>query len=265
MKISDMIGKQIFSPEGEWLGYVKGAYVSRDGARVTAYDCSDEEEEVFYLPARAVRAVNDVVIAQNKKSQSVIGIAFPVGKEAYSHLGERMGHIVDFCVESGVLTVKGEEDELYISVGAVSFGKSVIIYPSEEEKQALRRARKKPSPKKAQPPAPPLQEERREELPQGEELEKTLPSVREEESAISLVPTARELPAPVNTPSSGAIASPFPLHRLDLLGRTVRKNVYDAQGYLLVSAGERITPDTVMHARRNNRLLQLAVNTITNL
>ena len=51
-----------------------------------------------------------------------------------------MGHIVDFCVESGVLTVKGEEDELYIGVGAVSFGKSVIIYPSEEEKQAAKDA-----------------------------------------------------------------------------------------------------------------------------
>lgn len=56
-----------------------------------------------------------------------------------------------------------------------------------------------------------------------------------------------------------------PFDRFSLLGKTVKKSVYDGCGKPVALAGERITPAVLSLARRKNLLLQLTVNTLTNL
>ena len=51
----------------------------------------------------------------------------------------------------------------------------------------------------------------------------------------------------------------------NLLGRRVKRSVFDETGAPVALAGERITPDTVAKARRKNKLLALTVNTLTNI
>lgn len=53
--------------------------------------------------------------------------------------------------------------------------------------------------------------------------------------------------------------------RCNLLGKRVKKNVYDLEGKLIAEAGEYISPEILSLARRKHRLLALTVNTLTNL
>ena len=53
--------------------------------------------------------------------------------------------------------------------------------------------------------------------------------------------------------------------RTNLLGRRVKRSVYDEHGAPIATAGERVTPEMIAAARRKNRLLALTVNTLTNL
>ena len=53
------------------------------------------------------------------------------------------------------------------------------------------------------------------------------------------------------------------LNHTNLLGRKVKKSVYDDYGIAIALAGERITPAVLARARRAGRLLALAVNTLT--
>lgn len=64
---------------------------------------------------------------------------------------------------------------------------------------------------------------------------------------------------PEKTPSAGD------LNRLNLLGRRLKKSVYDEDGNAIAYLGEIITPEILSTARRHNRLLQLTVNTLTNI
>ena len=60
-------------------------------------------------------------------------------------------------------------------------------------------------------------------------------------------------------------AQPAGLDRLNLLGRQVKITVYDKNGDVIAMSGERITPEILSLARKNNLLLRLTVNTLTNL
>ena len=70
-------------------------------------------------------------------------------------------------------------------------------------------------------------------------------------------------PAPEKEEAETAPIDPF--DRFNLLGRTVKKSVYDGCGKPVALAGERVTPAVLSDARRKNLLLQLTVNTLTNL
>lgn len=70
-------------------------------------------------------------------------------------------------------------------------------------------------------------------------------------------------PAPEKEEAETAPIDPF--DRFNLLGRTVKKSVYDGCGKPIALAGERVTPAVLSDARRKNLLLQLTVNTLTNL
>ena len=53
--------------------------------------------------------------------------------------------------------------------------------------------------------------------------------------------------------------------RLNLLGRQVKITVRDKNGEAIAESGEKITPEILSVARKNNLLLRLTVNTLTNI
>lgn len=232
MELSTIIGKQILSPNGESLGYAKGVYLNRDLTKVSAYSCIDEEEEEFFLPARAILAVGDALIAGSARIGAPTGIPSPVGKTVYTHLGEQIGIVSDIVTEeeTAAVIVCGTTDRTAYPAELTAVAESVIVYPDECTKKAL-------APKKRRAPA------------------KNKPAERPASNTESA--RAPEQTAPAPSPESSCC-------RFGILGKQVKKSVYDSQGFPIINAGEKVTAETVLRARKNNRLLELTVNTLTN-
>lgn len=230
MEISTIIGKQILSPAGESLGYAKSVYLNRDFTKISSLCCIDGEEEEFYLPARAILSTGDALIAGTARLASPSGEPSPVGKAAFSHTGEQIGMVCDVILsDQSSVTVCNQTIRVSYPVELTAIGESVIVYPDEQTKKAL-------SPKKRRAPSKP-------------KPAKNNHSPSAEKTPVKTDPAAKIQPSN---------------QRFGILGKQVKRSVYDSQGYPLVLAGEKVTAETVLRARKNNRLLQLTVNTLTN-
>ena len=246
MEVSTMIGAEIFSPAGEKLGYVKNVYLSKDRKKITCLSCVDEgesgEDDEFVMPFRAIISVKDVVIARKMRIEGVIGAPAPVGINAYSMEGEALGTLCEILVGDGgpvYIVSKGGVRTPYPD-GSVIIGEAAMISPSGEKKVSTKSRAKRTVNRegKAEKKAAPQ--------PQAE------PPVQ---------PTTEPLP-PEFIPILNA---PTGLDRLNLLGRQVKIAVRDKNGEVIAPSGQRITPEILSLARKNNLLLRLTVNTLTNL
>lgn len=218
MQISTLIGKRIFSREGNELGYVLSVLLTKNRTKLFALGCADGEENEFYLPARAVLSVGDAVVCNDQRAEIIEeqGQNAPFGLAVYTERGELLGTVYDLSLEQDGAFLILNDGARYPAARA-RFGQAVIL--------------------RAEPPA----------------RKKSAAAPREKTISPLLAPEQTK------TPPAGEF------NRLNLLGRRVRKTVFDSEGNVLAHTGEVITPETLAHARRHNRLLQLTVNTLTNL
>ena len=230
MQISTLIGKPILTRTGDKLGYVTAARLSRDLTKLSALCCADADEEEFYLPARTVLAVGDAVIAGNARLKAPTGVACPVGKRAFSYTGEELGVVTDMETGESPSLLIGEGDGIRIPAAQAAIGESIVVYPADVPKPAAP-SRSHVRPRRKDPP--PMSEQK----------------------------PAAPPPAEPTAPPPNA----FRIDRTNLLGRRVKRSVYDEHGAPIATAGERVTPEMIAAARRKNRLLALTVNTLTNL
>lgn len=241
MEISTLIGKQILSPTGELLGSIKNVCLSRDFTKISSYICFDDEEEEFFLSARSVSATGDAVIAGKARLSSPTGIPCPIGMTAYSNLGEHLGTICDLTRQENsadfILYKNGTKTN--INADRVLIAETAIVYPTAQaRKRASAPARvRKPTEKTANPKP---------------EATTAVAEIRPEQPKHSAAPTEQPTEAPFG-------------YRLNLLGKQVKKSVFDGQGYPIAITGEKVTPPILLCARKNNRLLELTVNTLTNI
>ena len=241
MEVSTMIGAEIFSPAGEKLGYVKSVYLSKDRKKITCLLCVDEgesgEDDEFIMPFKAVLSVKDVVIARKMRIEKVTGSPVPVGINAYSDTGEALGTLCEILVGDGgpvyIVTKNGVRTSY--PDGSVIIGEALMISP-ENTKKSTRTATKRGKGKTKSASA----------------------SASRKESAYD-APAISEF-APIMN-----LTGPAGIDRLNLLGRQVKITVYDQNGDVIALSGQRITPEILSLARRNNLLLRLTVNTLTNI
>ena len=226
MQLSTIVGTMILSPDGEKFGYVKEARLTRDLAALSCLVAVDDDEEEFYLPARTVLAVKDAVIAGRARISAATGVPAPMGRSVFSEQGEYLGIVTDMKLgEVPALTVtKDASRDIPLSHAAV--GETVIIFEKERKKRAVRQEKRPPALKPA-----------------------------ERNSAE---------PAPAAPEEAKPEAHPARFNRYNLLGKRVKKSVFDEYGTPVALAGERVTPEMLEAARRRNRLLALTVNTLTN-
>lgn len=239
-----MIGTEIFSPAGEKLGYVKTVYLSKDRKKITCLSCVDEAEkeegsdDEFVMPFRAVLSVKDVIIAKKLRMNKTIGNPAPVGASVYSDTGEALGTLCEISA--------GEGEPVYIATKngvlssypdeRVTIGKAIIVSFAGNKKGGA--------------------------IPQeasNEKEEKEREGTVPEERKAGWLSAERGVIAAEDAPSFSG------LDRLNLLGRQVKISVRDKNGKAIAESGERITPEILSNARRNNLLLRLTVNTLTNL
>ena len=237
MQLSSLIGKQILTPAGEVLGYVKGAYLGKNFLKLSALVCIDGDEEEFYLPARAILAAEDAVIAGKGRLEKPTGAPCPVGKTAYTEKGEYLGLVTDFLYgEEGVtpvLIATKDGVRTPLPVDLITVGETVILRDTASAKPVRVRAAKKPA--------------------------------AESSADTSKKTPVKETKTPPAEKKPNEAGQAINLNRWNLIGRTVKKTVYDTLGVPIVFAGEKITPEVLKLARRSNRLLQLTVNTLTNI
>lgn len=232
MEVSTMIGTEIFSPAGERLGYVKSVYLSKDRKKITCLLCVDEGErgegegdDEFVMPYRAVLSVKDVIIAKKARIAKSIGSPAPVGISVYSDTGEALGTLCEILV--------GDGGPVYVvtknGVRTIYEDKTVTV---------------------------------------GEAL--MVSASTKGESGQSGGETRAVVPvntygAPQSFSDMGGRPAAAGVDRLNLLGRQVKITVRDKNGEAIAESGEKITPEILSRARRNNLLLRLTVNTLTNL
>ncbi len=258
MQLSSLIGKKIISPSGEQLGYVTGAYLSRDLRSLAALAAADGEEEEFFLPARAVSSCSDAIIAAKSRVSVVCGVPAPIGVHAFSEKGADLGVVGDWLFgdcEPVFILVKDGVRTGYAADSVVS-EENVIVYLSGERPAPKRRAKrptKKPSTENEGGMSEPLPAESTSEAPSP-----ASPSAAEETPKGPASPP----PAPLQTAQRGGVQ--YELGGRNLLGKRVVRSVYDAQGEIVALAGDRITPEILSRARKKGRLLALTVNTLTN-
>lgn len=280
MLISSLPGKAVLTRSGEWLGYVVALTLTRDMKKLSCLICADAEEEEFLLPARAVLSAGDAVIARRQRAERATGAPSPIGRQVFSHTGEELGVIADVDTgEAPALIVRGEE-ERRVAVLCAAMDQTVIVYPTPEERRAASGTRSKtrsapkpkpqpapkatapegaPNPKRMPVPAPVPQP-----LPQPAPF--PAPPVQPAPPMQPAPPdTDRTAPQSAPSPAPSAEANVWRIDRTNLLGRRVKRSVFDDAGKPVALAGERITPETLKRARRHNRLLALTVNTLTNL
>ena len=274
MLISSLPGKAVLTRSGEWLGYIVALTLTRDMKKLSCLICADAEEEEFLLPARAVLSAGDAVIARRQRAERATGAPSPIGRQVFSHTGEELGVIEDVDTgEDPALIVRGEE-ERRVAVLCAAMDQTVIVYPTPEERRAASgtrsktRSAPKPKPQPAPKAAAPEGAPNRKRMPVPSPVPQPLPQPAPFPAPpVQPAPpdADRTAPQPAPSPAPSAEANVWRIDRTNLLGRRVKRSVFDDAGKPVALAGERITPETLKRARRHNRLLALTVNTLTNL
>lgn len=246
MEVSTMIGTELFSPAGERLGYVKTVYLSKDRKKITCLLCVDEgdsaeEEDEFVMPYRAVLSVKDVIIARKSRISKTIGSPAPVGINAYSDTGEALGSLCEILVGEGgpVYVVTKNGIRTTYTDDTVTVGEALMV--SSGKKKSKKSGAK------------------------GKPVKAATPSVTAEETAAVVPFVSAEPYGAAQRVFAGMGMGNSGVDRLNLLGRQVKITVRDRNGEEIARSGERITPEIISLARRNNLLLRLTVNTLTNL
>ena len=269
MLISSLVGKTVLSRSGERFGYVLALRPARDMKKLSCLVCADDDEEEFFLPARAVLSVEDAVIAGRQRANAPTGIPSPIGSPVYTHTGEQLGTITDIDTgDSPALILFSNGEEHRIDVSCAAMDETVIVYPTAEDRRSAgsRRTRlattgrtsakkTKTSTTSAEKSASNNKVPQQKNIAPVQEFSKIQPRQTEP------LATSSE----VSQPAASAQTNSYQLNRTNLLGKRLKKSVFDDQGKPIALAGERITPEILARARRSNRLLELTVNTLTNL
>ena len=271
MLISSLVGKTVLSRSGERFGYILALRPARDLKKLSCLVCIDENEEEFYLPARAVISVEDAVIAGRQRAKSPTGILCPIGKPVYTHTGEQLGMISDIDTgDTPVLILSSDGEERRVDVSCAAMGETVIVYPTAEERRSAgtKRTRNagagRTTVKKSKTTHTSSNNSFDETTYPQTDSPEAVAQAEKTRSSVQESPAVRPQEAR-QSPSYSQSVNSCRLDRTNLLGKRLKKSVFDERGKPIALAGERITPEILARARRSNRLLALTVNTLTNL
>ena len=228
-RLSDCIGKNIFTKSGENAGTVKNALLSKNLKTVRAFEYFDDREDEHELPASSVISVQDALIVKSlAERQYKDAVPAPFGMQAYSETGESLGNVCDFLTENGevraLLLTGGQE----IEAARIAGVKDALFFdltsplPLKQKKSAP--ARKRPSPEGGSPA--PSQAGR--------------PAAQPRE-------TAR--PAAAKPKAGSAL----------LTGKRVPTDVCDARGNVIVKKDTVVTADVLKRAMTHNKLFELTL------
>ena len=238
--IIENLSKEIIAArESEKAGIVTNVYVDEKLSRIRGYKVSDEESDRDkMLPMRRVIGEGDALVVVNRSALSEVSFPVcPLGAKIYDTCGMMIGTLRDLHFDErgqvhALLSDNGEiSPERVLSIGS----DLVVLRAPAHQGKAFRRASapgaRRSTPRKAK------------KLP-------TVIGVNEDAFSPEILEERETL----------ATGEETLLHDYAfLLGRKVRKDITSGD-ISVASADELVTPDVILRAHRNGKLVELTVN-----
>lgn len=147
MKLSELIGAPVLDPAGKRIGYVKSIYASKTLEALASLGCATEEEEEFFVPARAVLGTGEAVTVGKARLKAPAGVPSPIGKAVFDCRGNYLGRASELIAErEGALLVRGRLP-LALPLKSLAAGDAVILYPGKGRPAAHPKPRTSEAPK----------------------------------------------------------------------------------------------------------------------
>lgn len=227
-KLSELIGKPLFTRTGELAGTVKNALLAKNLRILRAFEYFDDQEDEHTVPLSSVVSAEDALIVRSLAERRYKdAVPAPFGVAAYSETGENLGNVCDFGLNGGEVTslvlTSGREIE---TARVVSIGDALIADLS--------------SPLPVRPAKTSRMRTAARRTERAEEPEKdTAP---------------RQIPAPQAVPKAGSAL---------LTGKRVPEDVRDARGDIVVRKDTVITAETLRRAMAHNKLFELTLSVLS--
>lgn len=222
-KLSDFIGKPLFTKAGENAGTVKNALLSKNLKTVRAFEYFDGQEDEHILPASSVRSAEDaLMVASLAEKTYKDAVPAPFGIAVYSETGETLGNVSDFLLDGSevkaLCLAGGTEVETgrIASVGDALIADLTSPLPLKPKRSAQPKAKRAAAHAAAKP----------------------------KESAA----------APSKMPKAGSGL---------LTGRRAPADVRDARGNVIVKKDTVITADVLKRAMAHSKLFELTLSVLS--
>lgn len=113
-KLSEFIGKPLFTRAGECAGTVKNALLAKNLKTVRAFEYFDDQEDEHTLPVGSVISAEDALMVRSLAEKGYKdAVSAPFGITVYSETGETLGNVCDFLLgenEVKALLLTGERE-----------------------------------------------------------------------------------------------------------------------------------------------------------
>lgn len=227
-KLSELIGKPLFTRTGELAGTVKNALLAKNLRILRAFEYFDDQEDEHTIPLSSVVSAEDALIVRSlAERQYKDAVPAPFGIAAYSETGENLGNVCDFGLNGADVTALvltgGREIETarVVSIGdalIADIGSPLPVRPAKASRTraAARRTERAEEPEKDTAP--------------------------------------RQIPAPQAVPKAGSAL---------LTGKRVPEDVRDARGDIVVRKDTVITAETLRRAMAHNKLFELTLSVLS--
>lgn len=227
-KVSEFIGKPLFTKTGEKAGTVKNAIFTKNLKTLRAFEYFDEQEDEHTLPLQSIDSAQDALIVKSLAEKQYKDILpAPFGMTVYSETGEELGKISDFELDGAAVTAL-----------ILSGGRKIESARIASIKDALIADLTSPLPLKP-PKGAARPRKKAKDTPVGE--------------AVPATPAAaRGAPSEKNLRAGSAL----------LTGKRAPADVLDARGNVIVKKDSVITAETLRRAMANNKIFELTLSVL---
>ena len=237
-RLSDFIGKELLTKEGERAGYIYNVHTDAKLRRIRCFACFGEEEEEFFVPCGAVRARDGAAVlkAGPLPSCEEEGIPAPFGKRVYAADGTLLGTATDFTTEGRAITALLLSDGRALPTDKVVSALDAVLVNENKKARAKPAKKSAPAPQESPAQEPAMAQEEKQEA-EGQEIRagRTRTAQAEEKQPL---------------PKAGSCL---------LTGKRLPRDLTDERGRVLAEQGSLVTAETIRRALANRKLFELTL------
>jgi hypothetical protein len=126
MNLSNLIGQNVLSYQGETIGYTRCPCFSARFKKVTALLCSDADEGDFFLPLSAQPNEGEPLLFTRKGKGKNIAYS-PLGRPVYAETGKFLGTVTEMYLDDLSPRAIAVGEEVYPAEQITAFGDCILV------------------------------------------------------------------------------------------------------------------------------------------